>query len=252
MEHPEEMKRLHEMKNVLEVMARVEEKEVIAPPIFMDEEPVKKTIWLNGHVKTAMGIAASFLLLIVAAKLLGTEISYTQSELRISFGTGSKVQSTEQLQSLSAEQVQQMINSSLVKNNEAIAASWSENQQKLDEAVRHSLALNSKKIDGLMKSSSQASQQQVSAFVASLQSENVKTMQQYLQLSSAEQNKYMENLLVDFTKYLNEQRNQDLQLFQTRLTTVEKDTDQFKQETEQILASIISSGGGSRNQNSSY
>jgi len=51
---------------------------------------------------------------------------------------------------------------------------------------------------------------------------------------------YVENLLVDFSKYLQEQRKQDLVFFQSRMSSIEKNSSQFKQETEQILSSIIS------------
>ena len=100
-----------------------------------------------------------------------------------------------------------------------------------------------------MKSTSQASQDQVSGFVANLQEDNLRLMKDYLQLSAKEQKQYVETLLVDFSSYLKEQRNQDLQLFQTRMSSIEKNTVQFKQETEQILASIISSGS-SKSKNS--
>jgi hypothetical protein len=64
----------------------------------------------------------------------------------------------------------------------------------------------------------------------------------YFQLTTNEQQKYIESLLVDFSKYMQQQRNNDLQVLQTRLQNVEQNTTVFKQETEQILASIISSG----------
>jgi hypothetical protein len=248
-EHPEAAHQLRDMANVLNVLGKVEDKEVIAPPVFVDEEYRSPSTWFNSYVKTAMGIAASFLFLIVVAKFLGTEINYSKGELRISFGDSEGKQSGEPL--LSMEEVQKMIDSSLARNNESIATNWSDNQQKLEHAIQNNLDLSSQKIDGLIKNASQASQQQIGDFVTHLQNENVKTMSQYLELSASEQNKYLESLLVDFTKYLNEQRNQDLQLFQIRMSTMEQSTDQFKQETEQILASIISSGG-SKSQSSSY
>ena len=96
-----------------------------------------------------------------------------------------------------------------------------------------------------MKVTSQASQNQVRTFVAGLQEENLKLMKDYLKLSGNEQKTYVEALLVDFSKYLQEQRKQDFQLFQTRMSSIEKNTDQFKQETEQILATIISGPEGS-------
>jgi len=65
----------------------------------------------------------------------------------------------------------------------------------------------------------------------------------YFQLTSTEQKQYIENLLVDFAKYLQQQRNDDLQFVQTRMNSLEQNTDILKQETEQILSSIITSVG---------
>jgi hypothetical protein len=248
--HPEALESIRNLTDVQHIMNKIEDKEVIAPPVFMDDVPRSNSAWFNVYLKTAIGIAASFLLLLVAGKLLGTEISYSQNELKISFNGGKPIQQEEQPSTLSSGQVQEMINSSLAKNNEMITTGFAENQKKLDLAIRNNLEVSSRKIDGLMKNVSQASQEQVRSFVASLQDENVKTMREYLQLSSSEQNKYMESLLVDFTKYLNEQRNQDIQLFQTRINSMQENTDQFKQETEQILASIINSAAGDKKQSS--
>jgi hypothetical protein len=131
-----------------------------------------------------------------------------------------------------------------------ISINWTDSQKKLNESVKTNLAINSKKIDDLMKNTSQASQEQVKLFVSGLQNDNLKLMKDYLQLSSTEQKKYVENLLVDFSKYLQEQRNQDLKLFQTRVNSIEKNTDLFKQETEQIITSLISNSSVIKKQNS--
>lgn len=131
-----------------------------------------------------------------------------------------------------------------------IAANWTEDQKRLSQSIRQNLAQNSRKIDELMKTASDASQEQVRGFVASLQTENLKLMKDYFQLSAADQKKYTESLLVDFSEYLKEQRKQDLMILQTRVSSIEKNTDQFKQETEQILANIISTPISKSNRNS--
>ncbi len=196
------------------------------------------------------GIAASFFFLIVAARLMGMEFYYSDGEARISLGKKPAVPAETASQArLTLDEVQTMISSSLVKNNEFIAARWADNQRKMDESIRHSLDLNSKKTEDLMKNASLASQEQIRSFVDGLQNENLRSMKDYLQLNSVEQRKYVESLLVDFSKYLQEQRNQDLNLFQTRMSSMEKNTDQFKQETEQILSGIISNSGGKKQNN---
>jgi hypothetical protein len=247
-QHPEELKKIQGLGEMRSALAHVQEKEVIAPPIFMDDANVKP-LWRSSYFKTVMSIAASLLFLMVAGKLLGTEINYGGGELKISFG-GKKEQVKEIIQpSLSEEKVKEMIQSSLAMNNEVISANLNEDQKRLSQSIRHNLDQNSKKIDALMKTASDASQEQVRGFVASMQNENLKLMKDYFQLSTADQKKYTESLLVDFSQYLKEQRKQDLMLFQTRVSSIEKNTDQFKQETEQILASIISNPV-SKNKNS--
>lgn len=248
--NPEELKKWQALSNTKDVMAHVQDKEVIAPPIFMDDTKVV-SFWNNNYFKTVMSIAASVLFLMVAGKLLGTEINYQQGELKISFG--GKKEQTELPPSqplLTESKVQEMIQSSLAKNNEVIAANWTEDQKRLSQSIRQNLAQNSRKIDELMKTASDASQEQVRGFVASLQTENLKLMKDYFQLSTADQKKYTESLLVDFSEYLKEQRKQDLMILQTRVNSIEKNTDQFKQETEQILANIISTPMNKSNRNS--
>jgi hypothetical protein len=248
-QYPEALKQFHKMADALDVMRTVEDKEVIAPPIFVGQDSNVRPFWQSVYFKTSMSIAASFLLIIVAGKLSGLEVNYSSGELRISFGSKQVIQQEiiEPTNTLTQNQVQEMIDESLIKNNDVVAANWTETQMKLDKSIKNSLAVNSQKIDDLMKSTSQASEEQVRGFVSNLQADNLRLMKDYMQLSSKEQKQYVETLLVDFSSYLKEQRNQDLQLFQTRMTSIEKNTVQFKQETEQILASIISSGSKNKN-----
>jgi hypothetical protein len=145
--------------------------------------------------------------------------------------------------SLTAMQVQEMINSSLATNNESLQTSFELSQQKLDASIRKSLVSNSGNMDQLIREASTASQTQIREYVASIQTENIKMVKDYFQLTASDQKKYVEALLVDFAKYLEQQRNSDLQLVQTRLNSMEKNTNVFKQETEQILSSIITTVG---------
>ena len=247
-EHPEarlELERLQQMRSML---SHVKDKEVIAPPIFVGESK-QRFIWNAPYLKTIVSIAASLLLIILVGKLSGMRIQYQESELRISFG-GNQVANdnatpTAQpaLASLSPEEVQAMINSSLDKNNLAMQSSWKETQQQLDASITKNLAQNSNKIDKLVKDASAASQDQIRQFVSGMQNENLQLVKNYFKLSADEQKQYIESLLVDFSKYLQQQRNDDLQLVQTRLNSIEKNTDVFKQETEQILSSIITTVG---------
>lgn len=253
--NPEVLKKLQGLNEVRSALSHAGDQEVIAPPIFMDATSHASRFWQSGYFKTVMSIAASILFLLVAARLIGPEISYSSGELRISFNGNKQIEKpVEQviIPSLSSSEVQDMINTSLIKNNEQISSEWESNNKKLQASLKSSLTNNSEKIDELMKVASQASQEQVRTFVASLQQDNLQLMKDYMQLSSKDQKAYVESLLVDFSKYLQEQRKQDLVLFQTRMSSIEKNTDQFKQETEQILANIISNPEGALKRVNNY
>jgi hypothetical protein len=244
-EHPEarmEMERLQQMRALL---GQVKDKEVIAPPIFVGDNKAR-SFWNVPYFKTIASIAASLILVILVGRLSGMKVHYQERELRISFGSASEMRVTENpssVASLSPEDVQAMINASLTQNNVAMQSSWKETQQQLDASITKSLESNSRKIDKLVREASVASQDQVRQFVSGMQTENLQLVKNYFKLSSDEQKKYIESLLIDFSKYLQQQRSDDLQLVQRRLNSLEQNTDVFKQETEQILTSIITTVG---------
>jgi hypothetical protein len=249
---PHARKELEQYQQLRKMMGAVEDKEVIAPPIVVGDNR-QRFIWNTPAVRMVASIAASLLIIILVGKLTGTQISMSGNEFRLSFGDVPKREVIQPAtQGLSANEVQNMINESLNQNNIAMQASWKETQQKLDASIRSNLASNSGKIDKLVKEASNASQEQIRQFVSTLQNDNAEVVKNYFQLSSTEQKKYIEGLLVDFAKYLQQQRNDDLQLVQTQLKALEQNTDIFKQETEQILTSIITTVNGAEVKETKY
>jgi hypothetical protein len=249
---PHARKELEQYQQLRKMMGTVEDKEVIAPPIVVGDNR-QRFIWNTPAVRMVASIAASLLIIILVGKLTGTQISMSGNEFRLSFGDAPKSEVIQPAtQGLSANEVQNMINESLNQNNIAMQESWKETQQKLDASIRSNLASNSGKIDKLVKEASNASQEQIRQFVSSLQNDNAEVVKNYFQLSSTEQKKYIEGLLVDFAKYLQQQRSDDLQLVQTQLKALEQNTDMFKQETEQILTSIITTVNGAEVKETKY
>jgi len=236
--NPEEKKRLEEWSFTQSVMARLHDKEVIVPPIILGEDSDHVPLWKENYFRMSLGIAASLLFFLVAARLLGLSASYSPGELKIGFGVNGKP-TTQEVPMLTEQQVSHMIQSSVALNNEALQTSWQQDRKTLEQSIQKNLRSNSLKLDRLMQTTSAASQEQVRNFVGQLQNDNLKLMKDYMQLSAKGQKEYVESLLVDFSKYLDEQRKQDLQFLQARVNKVEQNTDQFKQETEQILTSLI-------------
>ncbi|HAC25247.1 MAG TPA: hypothetical protein DCE81_10055 [Cytophagales bacterium] len=239
-EHAEARAELQALQNVRNRLHAVEDKEVIAPSfIFPDKQARKSTLWRTDFMKVSLGLAAGLALFMATLSLVGTRISWSEGELVIRMGEPKSI--AQPTESLTASHVQNMIDQSLQQNNEVWKTELAANQARLDQSVKSALAANSSRMDRLVQVAATASEAQVRQFATDLQDRNLAAMKDYMKLSSNEQKVYIENLLIDFSKYLQEQRSQDLTMFQARMTDIEKNTGQFQQETEQILASIISS-----------
>ena len=243
LQNPEARIEIEKLNGLRKMMGTIADKEVIAPSILMGESKPFFP-WDSPYIKTIISIAASFLLIILVGKFTDVRINYASGELKIGFGEVKGIKPEEVTSAtITADEVQQMIKSSLLQNNSAMQTSFEESQKELDASIQKSLTLNSSKINQLVKGASNASQEQVQQYVAGLQNENTKLVKEYFQLTSTDQKKYIEDMLVDFAKYMHQQRSNDLQAVQTRLNSLEENTDIFKQETEQILSSIITNAG---------
>jgi len=251
-EHPEELKELQQLSGVSSMLRSVKDTEVIAPPIFIPDANERR-FWDAPYFKTVTSIAASLLIVLLVGKLMGTRVTVSESEFRISFGD-QPVERGESpaVASLTERAVQEMINQSLQANNSQLTANWEESQKQLQQSINGSLVINSDKMDQLIKQASGASREQVSEFVATMQAENMKMVKDYFALTSNEQKQYIEGLLVDFAKYLQQQRKDDMQLVEMRINNIERNTNIFQQETEQILTSIISNVGPPQTMETKY
>lgn len=247
-ENPDAMAMLQSMMDVRKIMSVVEDKEVIAPPIVM-EDSKQRYFWNTPYLKTVVSIAASLMLLLVAGKILDLRVSYANNVAQISFGEPVTKTVDPTQPGLTAQQVQDMINNSVQSNNQIVQANWSESQKKIDASIRKNMAMTSDKFNDLVKEASRASEAQINGYVASLKTENQQLVKDYFKLTTNEQQKYIESLLVDFAKYMNQQHASDLAAIQLRMVNMEQNTTQFKEETEQILGSIIASGNRPVNTN---
>jgi hypothetical protein len=247
-QHPDALKEFQDISFVRSALSKATDKEVIAPPIFMDDERVAvppsglpsgthgvRGLWA-GSIRYAVGIAAAFLIIMVGAKLLGVQMQYSDSQFTLSFG---EIKKNELPAGISPQQVQQLIDASLARNNDYVQASLNESQSKWSETLKQSTAYNSQKFNEVSKHAAAATQEEIRQFMERMRSENNNAVQEYLRLSSNEQQQYIEGLLIDFSKYMQEQRNSDLNLVNTRLTSLEQENNQFREEAGQILTSLI-------------
>lgn len=80
-----------------------------------------------------------------------------------------------------------------------------------------------------------------------MQNNNRDLVNEYIRQASAQQQSYIQNLIVNFSDYLQKQRTQDLEKIRTSLVTLKQSQDQQKMETSQILTSLISTMNSQNN-----
>lgn len=245
----EARKQLEQFRNMRTLLSDVEDKEVIAPPIFVGNAQ-EGFSWNSSSFRKMIAVAASIALVMIAAKVANVKISMSNNQFIIAFGEQPQTQpavDTSPKESpavvLTPEEVQRMINNSVADHQSTIDQQLRVNKEKLDESIKSNLALSSERIEGLVQQASTASQEQIRQYLISLQTENMSQVKDYFQLTSTQQKQYLENILVDFAQYLQEQRNSDLKLVQSQMQNLEQNTNLLKQETEQILTSIITNVG---------
>lgn len=250
LQNPQAQTELERLRNLRGMLSSIEDKEVIAPPIVVGNDVSQSNVgrqsfWQTPYFRAVASVAASLLLIILVGRLSGMQVLISDNELRLSFGGRDTTPQTEQpiASGLTEDQVRQMIDASLKENSTQMQANLEESQRKLDASIRQSLAVNSGTINQLVLQASTASQDQIRQFAETIRAENMQQVKDYFQLTSTEQKQYIENLLVDFAKYLQQQRNDDLQLVQTRINSLEQNNVLLRKETEQILSSIITTVG---------
>lgn len=236
-ETPEARLDMEKLRDTRDLMATIKDKEVIAPPLVIDNG--RRINFSSPYFRTILAVAASLLAILVAGKLTGAQVTVSGHELRISFGG----QATSVQESLSPAEVAELIDARLSQNNATLQDDWQRSQAALNVAIRDNLAENSSRIDQLVKKMSSASEDQISGYVATLQAENMQMIKEYYKLTAEEQKQHLEELLVDFAKYLQQQRSDDLMIMEARMNDLQQNTDLFRLETEQILSSIISNSG---------
>ena len=225
------------LKAVRDQLSSLPDKEVLPPPIMFPSHDQR--LKARG-IKTFLGIAATLLLLMVSGWFLGLTMEVERGEFRLTFGSFSKGRESRFSPDLASQNsIQKMIDESLERKTQAMENDFRKKQLAFQMSLEKNFEENNRKMQHLMKVVSSASQEEIQHYVSSVQEQNRKTMENYFQLASKEQKKYVEDLIVDFSMYLQQQRKQDLQVIQTQFNDLQQNTRDLKQETEEVLASII-------------
>jgi len=210
----EELEAFQSSKNILE---NWEDEEVSAPPFFNIHKNPERNNSQNGF-KWFLSIAASLLILMVAAKFTGLEISNQKGDFRIAFG-----QEINPNPQADKTEIEQMVNTALANYEQKLDAERKEDKQELES---------------YLTAQSQQNKKLVTSYLSDLQENSLEMMQAYWKESNDQQQLYTENLLTNFADYIQEQRKEDMDYLFAKMDLMESDKDLFKIETGQLINSL--------------
>src|SRR5690606_10760370 len=180
-ETPEARLEMEKLRHTRDLLAMVRDKEVIAPPLVIDNG--RRFNLSSPYLRTILAVAASLVAILVVGRLTGAQVTTSGQELKISFGGPSH----QQAEPVNVAEIQELIDAKLVQNNAALKKDWQQSQDALTDAITNNLTENSSRIDRLVKSISSASEQQIAAYVSTLQAENMQMIKEHYKLTSEQQ-----------------------------------------------------------------
>jgi hypothetical protein len=235
---PDLRKELEALRQIRGALGALKDKEVMEPVTISGPigEHGKSRSGLSAFMKPLLAIAASITLLLLTGYVTNFSVQLNDSGFYLGFVEKPEVQD------LNEAAVKALIRSEINKNNEVVMSSmedaFSQQSEKYD-AQFTSLHTELQSIgDTKSTPSSLTAEEDLRAYIEASQKNNIALLKQYLKLSNEQQQLYYQDLLTQFSNYVQEQREEDLLLIKSSLIALKENQDLQKQETDQRLASL--------------
>jgi hypothetical protein len=248
--NPELRKEFEELQEMRKGLAQIQDKEVMEP-FFLWGKNDTTASWAAMFrrrsllmFKPIIAVAASLVIVLLAGYLTNFSITYQDQSLYIGFN---KPEGNQEGISYTQEEVAALINQEIAKNNTYIFSKLTETENNLNTRFAH--LESSKEMIGTPYQipSDVVTQKELNVFLSNIKSNNLKVLQTYLQTSSAQQQDYFQAVLTEFSNYMENQREEDLRLIRRSLVDLQETQQTQKQETDQILASILTTVNNQNN-----
>lgn len=247
-DNPEVLKEIEEIKSMRKLMGKWQDKDIDEPTFVFDNKKlvvVSQSGWLSGILKTSIGIAASISFLMAMAYFSNLNISNTTSGIQISFGEQKEAQK-EEVSPITEENIKTWLAESVANNNAQLVSKINETEQNLSEELTSYQLLNNRAI-AAVKNNSNVDESLLQEYVVQLNAQNKEILLDLITSTENSQRQYVNEIMSDYSLYLEEQRQNDLQMIQTSFNGLKDNTEVSQIETNQILASIITTVNNQNN-----
>ena len=229
-DHPEDAQSLKGMKKVREVMGEFRDKEVIEPAFkFPARTDTKDRTWMSAKIRYILAIAASFTLLIISGFATDMHIKVGEGNLVIGFGE------QDQATDVAATDKTAELIETYLQSNKLLKARLETLEIKLVNEIT-----NLKNKRGSEKPQDNDQFRALKDLAGKIQEDNREALYEYLEANRSVQEQAVRDMLVEFSVYLEDQRQQDLQILQARMDYLKQDSEFNQFQTEQMFSSLIS------------
>lgn len=235
----EQIEALSESRSFLN---NLEDEEVLEPDRFIWElskkQQKQRMLW------PITAVAASLTLLLLVAYATQFKVSYGTFEL--AFGETEPVVMPA---AMTSQQVQDMINQSIVSNNVSFVAQLDDTKFDFEARLMANNKLQLKDMHRIAAKSKELPDGQVQEYLVQLNETNRTMVNDFFTASAVEQKDYMNSILTDFFEFVDTKRKDDYYVLRASIDDLEYKNEQKTQETDQILSSILTTvNGGSMGQ----
>lgn len=242
MEENAQLKReFNELSSVRQELDNLKDKEVMEP-FSTARRKTRSTGWLKASPRNMIvfrpvtAVAASLLVLMLVGYLTNFSLSITKQGVYIGY---TNQRQTSQENFMSANEVRELVNQEVRRNNEVLLTKLTSNQQgyeqkfaSLESSIEQAIISNDNAI---------VTQDDLEKFFIDAENSNKELMKEYLKLTSAQQQEYFKTMLTQFNEFIQEQRNEDLTLIRNSLIDIKQSQNLQKLETDQAIASLFTS-----------
>lgn len=215
------------------LLSFVYDEEVIEPPIyqFLDQDKYNgrfpRVVWV------VASIAASICLLMLVGYLTKFNAGYQDNRLQLGFGQSVQQQVTR-------ADMEQLLTNFKSNTEKDWGMAFASMKNKVSHDFEASLSQQQNKIDKIAKSVNTMPDDRIEFFIKQISLENRKSINNFYETSTKQQEQYLRSLMLQFYDYLNQQREEDLRLVEANLLRLKSDNDEKQELTNQVLARIIS------------
>jgi len=234
--NPELASEVEGLQKTQRILPSLSDEEVIPPLVFAGNNSGSKSgsqsRWL-----LPMSIAASIAILLLTGYLTQFRMSFNNDGFDLGFSS----ELPENATGLSKDDVEQLVEQRMAVLKTEFSAQMISLESGFDTQLANNRAITSIQIENAIKVNGKTqNDEQMLTFINQLKGENEKMMANFYKVSAEEQRKYIRNILLEYNRFLEEQRKDDLEFMQANFLDLKTASEHKQEETDKLLASIIS------------